>query len=131
MEAFGCVPGYLGPVNPVKPVTVIADRTVVNMSNFICGANQEGFHYTGVNWGRDLPEPIVADLRNVVAGDPDPQGGQLAIQRGIEVGHIFFLGDKYSKALGATFLETDGRSEERRVGKECVSTCRSRWSPYH
>src|SRR3546814_6401096 len=67
MEAFGCVPGYLGPVNPVKPVTVIADRTVANMSNFICGANQEGFHYTGVNWGRDLPEPIVADLRNVVA----------------------------------------------------------------
>ncbi|HWK71019.1 MAG TPA: proline--tRNA ligase [Burkholderiaceae bacterium] len=116
MAAFGCVPGYLGPVNPIGPVTVIADRTVANMSNFICGANQEGFHYTGVNWGRDLPEPEVADLRNVVAGDPDPQGGQLAIQRGIEVGHVFFLGDKYSKALGATFLETDGKPAVLQMG---------------
>ncbi|MFW7341517.1 proline--tRNA ligase [Pollutimonas sp. H1-120] len=116
MATFGCVPGYLGPVNPTGPVTVIADRTVANMSNFICGANQEGFHYTGVNWGRDLPEPEVADLRNVVAGDPDPQGGQLAIQRGIEVGHVFFLGDKYSKALGATFLETDGKPAVLQMG---------------
>lgn len=116
MKTFGCVPGYLGPVNPTGPVTVIADRTVANMGNFICGANQEGFHYTGVNWGRDLPEPEVADLRNVVAGDPDPQGGQLAIQRGIEVGHVFFLGDKYSKALGATFLETDGKPAVLQMG---------------
>lgn len=116
LDMFGCVPGYLGPIAPAKPLAVIADSTVANMSNFICGANTEGFHYTGVNWGRDLPEPVVADLRNVVAGDPDPQGGQLAIQRGIEVGHIFFLGDKYSKALGATFLEQDGKPAVLQMG---------------
>ncbi|MCC2596886.1 proline--tRNA ligase [Pusillimonas sp. MFBS29] len=116
LDTFGCIPGYLGPVNTVKPVTVIADHTVANMSNFICGANTEDFHYTGVNWGRDLPEPKVADLRNVVAGDPDPQGGQLAIQRGIEVGHVFFLGDKYSKALNATFLGTDGKPALLQMG---------------
>ncbi|SHI23852.1 proline--tRNA ligase [Pollutimonas bauzanensis] len=116
LDTFGCVPGYLGPIKPLKPVTVIADPTVANMSDFICGANDEGFHYTGVNWGRDLPEPQVADLRNVVAGDPDPQGGQLAIQRGIEVGHVFFLGDKYSKAMGATFLENDGKPAMLQMG---------------
>ncbi|HEY9280332.1 MAG TPA: proline--tRNA ligase, partial [Eoetvoesiella sp.] len=115
-DTFGCIPGYLGPINPVKPLSIIADFTVANMSNFICGANTEGFHYTGANWGRDLPEPAAADLRNVVAGDPDPQGGQLSIQRGIEVGHIFFLGDKYSKALGATFLETDGKPAVLQMG---------------
>ena len=113
---FGCVPGYLGPVKPVKPVTIIADTTVANMHDFICGANHEGYHLTGVNWVRDLPEPLVADLRNVVAGDPAPEGGQLAIQRGIEVGHVFFLGDKYSKALGATFLETDGKPVTLQMG---------------
>lgn len=113
---FGCVPGYLGPVKPVKPVTIIADTTVANMHDFICGANHEGYHLTGVNWVRDLPEPLVADLRNVVAGDPAPEGGQLAIQRGIEVGHVFFLGDKYSKALGATFLETDGKPATLQMG---------------
>ena len=116
LDIFGCVPGYLGPVNPRKPVDVIADHTVAHMNNFICGANQEDFHYTGVNWGRDLPEPQVADLRNVVAGDPDPQGGHLAIQRGIEVGHVFFLGDKYSKALNATFLDTDGKPALLQMG---------------
>ncbi|NYT64076.1 proline--tRNA ligase [Alcaligenaceae bacterium] len=116
LDTFGCIPGYLGPVNALKPVTIIADPTVAHMSNFICGANTEGFHYTGVNWGRDLPEPQVADLRNVEAGDPDPQGGELAIQRGIEVGHVFFLGDKYSKALGATFLETDGKPAMLQMG---------------
>lgn len=116
LETFGCVPGYLGPINTVKPVTVIADTTVANMSDFVCGANDAGYHYTGSNWGRDLPEPIVADLRNVVAGDPDPEGGSLAIQRGIEVGHVFFLGDKYSKALGATFLETDGKPAMLQMG---------------
>ncbi|HUH58755.1 MAG TPA: proline--tRNA ligase [Candidimonas sp.] len=113
---FGCVPGYLGPINPAAPVTVIADPTVANMSNFICGANEEGFHYTGANWGRDLPEPQVVDLRNVVAGDPDPEGGHLAIQRGIEVGHVFFLGDKYSKALNASFLENDGKPALLQMG---------------
>jgi len=116
LETFGCVPGYLGPVQPKRPVAVIADATVAHMSDFICGANIEGFHYTGVNWGRDLPEPRVEDLRNVVAGDPDPQGGTLAIQRGIEVGHVFFLGDKYSKAMGATFLEADGKPALLQMG---------------
>ncbi|UHL64330.1 proline--tRNA ligase [Paralcaligenes sp. KSB-10] len=116
LDTFGCVPGYLGPLKPLKPVAIIADSTVANMSNFICGANREGFHYTGVNWGRDLPEPEIADLRNVVAGDPDPQGGHLAIQRGIEVGHVFFLGDKYSKALDATFLDTDGKPTLLQMG---------------
>src|SRR5690606_6591968 len=116
LDVFGCMPGYLGPIDTAKPVNVIADRTVANMSNFICGANTEGFHYTGINWGRDLPDARVADLRNVVAGDPDPQGGELAIQRGIEVGHVFFLGDKYSKALGATFLEKDGKPAMLQMG---------------
>jgi len=116
VAAFGCPPGYLGPVNPVGPVNVIADTTVANMSDFICGANVEGHHLTGVNWGRDAPEPQVADLRNVRAGDPDPRGGALAIQRGIEVGHIFFLGDKYSRALDATFLEADGKPALLQMG---------------
>lgn len=113
---FGCSPGYIGPVNPKAPVTIIADHTVANMSNFICGANENGFHLSGVNWVRDLPEPEVADIRNVVAGDPDPRGGTLSIQRGIEVGHIFFLGDKYSKALQATFLDTDGKPAVMQMG---------------
>ena len=97
-DHFGCKPGYLGPIGTRKPVKVVADRTVARMSDFICGANDEGFHFTGVNWGRDLPEPdVVADIRNAVAGDPSPDGkGVLAIQRGIEVGHVFYLGTKYS-----------------------------------
>lgn len=116
LDTFGCVPGYLGPLNPLRELAIIADHTVANMSDFICGANEEGYHYSGVNWGRDLPEPIRADLRNVVAGDPDPQGGSLAIQRGIEVGHVFFLGDKYSRSLNATFLETDGKPAFLQMG---------------
>ncbi|MBV6272331.1 proline--tRNA ligase [Alcaligenaceae bacterium CGII-47] len=117
LETFGCVPGYLGPIQPRRELGgIIADFTVANMSDFICGANEEGYHYSGVNWGRDLPEPVRADLRNVVAGDPDPQGGRLAIQRGIEVGHVFFLGDKYSRALNATFLETDGKPAFLQMG---------------
>jgi len=115
---FHCAPGYLGPVG-VDPeaITVIADRTVAHMGDFVCGANEAGYHLSGVNWGRDLPEPaLVADLRNVVAGDPDPRGGTLAIQRGIEVGHVFFLGDKYSRALNATFLETDGKPAVLQMG---------------
>lgn len=114
--AFGCNPGYIGPISPKGQVTVIADKTVAHMSNFICGANEDGYHFKNANWGRDLPEPLVADLRNVVAGDADPQGGTLAIQRGIEVGHIFFLGDKYSRALQATFLETDGKPAIMQMG---------------
>ncbi|MBV6306061.1 proline--tRNA ligase [Candidimonas humi] len=116
LDTFGCVPGYLGPINTVKPVSIVADLTVAHMSDFICGANREGYHYTGANWGRDLPEPTTADLRNVVAGDPDPAGGRLAIQRGIEVGHVFFLGDKYSKALQATYLDTDGKPALLQMG---------------
>jgi len=116
VAAFGCKPGYLGPIGTRQPVQVIADLTVANMSDFICGANEEGFHYTGVNWGRDLPEPVKADLRNVVAGDPAPEGGKLAIQRGIEVGHVFFLGDTYSRKLQATFLETDGKPALMQMG---------------
>ena len=116
VATFGCKPGYLGPIGTRQPVQVIADLTVANMSDFVCGANEEGFHHTGVNWGRDLPEPITADLRNVVHGDPAPEGGQLAIQRGIEVGHVFFLGDTYSKKLNATFLETDGKPAVMQMG---------------
>ncbi len=118
VEHFGCKPGYLGPVKTAKPVRVIADRTVANMSDFVCGANQEDFHLRGVNWGRDLPEAeLVTDLRNVVAGDPSPDGkGTLAIQRGIEVGHVFFLGTKYSEALKATFLDETGKPAIMQMG---------------
>ena len=118
VEHFGCKPGYLGPIKMAKPVRVIADRTVANMADFICGANQVDLHYRGVNWGRDLPEPEqVADLRNVVEGDPSPDGrGHLAIQRGIEVGHVFYLGTKYSSALKATFLDESGKPATLEMG---------------
>ena len=108
---FGCEPGYLGPLHMQKPVQMVVDREVAAMSDWICGANEADFHMTGVNWGRDLPGPtLVADLRNVVAGDASPDGkGVLAIERGIEVGHIFYLGTKYSRAMGATFLGEDGK----------------------
>jgi len=106
--AAGCSAGSLGPVGLSIPV--IADRTAACLGNFVCGANEDGVHLTGVNWGRDLPEPELADLRNVVAGDPSPDGrGSLAIARGIEVGHIFQLGTKYSKAMQATVLDEQGR----------------------
>ncbi|HWP12854.1 MAG TPA: proline--tRNA ligase, partial [Ramlibacter sp.] len=97
VDHFGTKPGYLGPISPRKPVKIVADRDVAVMADWICGANEEDFHFTGVNWGRDLPEPdVVADIRNVVEGDPSPDGkGQLAIQRGIEVGHVFLLGSYY------------------------------------
>jgi prolyl-tRNA synthetase len=116
-SAFGCKPGYLGPVG-LSGVTIVADRTVAAMSDFVCGANQVDHHYTGTNWGRDLPEPqLVADLRNVVVGDPSPDGeGSLAIQRGIEVGHVFYLGRKYSEAMGATFLAEDGKPRHFEMG---------------
>ena len=110
-EHFGCKPGYLGPIGLKKPVKLVADREVTVMADWICGANEVDFHITGVNWGRDLPEPdAVADLRNVVAGDMSPDGaGELAIERGIEVGHVFYLGTKYSKAMNATFVGEDGK----------------------
>ena len=96
---------------------VTADRTVAAMSDFVCGANEEGFHLTGVNWGRDLPEPQAADIRNVVAGDPSPDGkGRLEIARGIEVGHIFQLRTKYSEAMKATFLGEDGTAKPFEMG---------------
>ncbi len=117
-EHFGCKPGYLGPMGARKPVKVVADRTVALMSDFICGANEANFHLTGVNWGRDLPEPeVVADIRNVVEGDPSPDGkGRLAIQRGIEVGHVFFLGTKYSRAMNATYLDENGKPQLMQMG---------------
>jgi prolyl-tRNA synthetase len=118
VEHFGCKPGYLGPVKTKQPLTVIADHTVAKMHDFICGANQENAHLSGVNWGRDLPEPtVVADLRNVVSGDRAPSGtGQLAIQRGIEVGHVFYLGTKYSEAMKATFLDETGKPALMEMG---------------
>ena len=117
-EYFGSKPGYLGPIDPKKPLKIVADRTVANMSDFICGANEGDFHMTGVNWGRDLPEPdVVADIRNVVEGDLSPDGkGKLAIQRGIEVGHVFFLGTKYSKDMNATFLDETGKPQLMQMG---------------
>ena len=113
-DHFGCKPGYLGPIGTRKPVKVVADRTVALMSDFVCGANEADFHHTGVNWGRDLPEPdLVADIRNVVAGDPSPDGkGRLEIQRGIEVGHVFLLGTKkYSEPMNACFLDENGKPQ--------------------
>lgn len=117
-SALGCVPGYIGPVGVnAGKVKVIADRAVVAMSDFVCGANEAGFHLTGVNFGRDLPEPEVADLRNVVAGDPSPDGkGHLEICRGIEVGHIFQLRSKYAKALNCAFLDENGKSQIMEMG---------------
>lgn len=117
IEYFGTPPGYLGPVKTNKPLTIVADRTVANMSDFICGANQEGHHLTGVNWGRDLPEPIIADLRNVIAGDASPDGkGVLEICRGIEVGHVFQLGTRYSESMNAVYLDEKGQSQPMVMG---------------
>jgi prolyl-tRNA synthetase len=117
-DHFGCKPGYLGLINMRKPVRVVVDREVAVMHDWICGANEPDYHYTGVNWGRDLPEPdLVADLRNVVAGDPSPDGqGVLAIERGIEVGHVFYLGTKYSRAMNATFLDANGKPQFHEMG---------------
>ena len=118
VQHFGCKPGYLGPIGTARRVKVVADRTVAAMHDFVCGANDEDFHYTGVNWGRDLPEPdVVADIRNVVAGDPSPDGmGALAIQRGIEVGHVFYLGTKYSESMNASFLDESGKPQWFQMG---------------
>jgi prolyl-tRNA synthetase len=118
VEHFGTMPGYLGPIGMKKPVRVVADREVAVMSDWICGANDEGFHFTGVNWGRDTPEPhAIADLRNVVEGDRSPDGrGMLAIERGIEVGHVFYLGTKYSQPMNATFLDEGGKPQLMQMG---------------
>src|SRR5574339_1116224 len=95
----GSEPGFLGPVAPKAKIRVVADRSVAAMADFVVGANEKGYHLAGVNWGRDLPEPDqVADIRSIVAGDPSPDGkGTLGIARGIEVGHVFALGRKYSE----------------------------------
>jgi len=116
LDTFGCKPGYLGPIGTRKPVRLVADRTVANMSDFVTGANEEDFHYTGVNWGRDLPEPQVADVRSVVAGDPSPDGkGVLAIQRGIEVGHVF-AGLPYPETMNVNFIDESGRPARMLMG---------------
>lgn len=111
----GAGTGSLGPIN--LPIPIVIDRTVANMDNFSAGANQDGKHYFGINWERDLPVPHIADLRNVVEGDPSPDGkGVLQIKRGIEVGHIFQLGTKYSAAMNATVQGEDGRPQTMIMG---------------
>ena len=116
VSSFGCTPGYLGPLN-LSNVRIIADHTVAMMSDFVCGANQKDYHYCGVNWGRDLPEPEVADVRNVVEGDPSPDGqGVLSLCRGIEVGHIFMLGTRYSDSMKATYLDERGQAQWLAMG---------------
>jgi len=114
-EATGCEPGFLGPVG--LRLKVHADRAAAALADFVCGANRRDLHLTGVNWGRDLAEPEVADLRNVVPGDLSPTGrGHLSIVRGIEVGHIFQLGAKYSEAMNATVLDDGGRAVTMLMG---------------
>jgi len=116
-QACNAPAGYLGPVGVGADVTVVADRTVANMSDFVCGANLVGHHLTGVNWVRDLPEPVVMDLRNAVIGDPSPDGkGVVDICRGIEVGHVFQLGTRYSEAMGCTYLDQQGKSQPMVMG---------------
>lgn len=117
IAAFGSRPGYLGPVGLNEDVAVYADLTAADMSDFTCGANEEGFHISGVNFGRDLPEPVKMDLRNVVEGDKSPDGaGELKLQRGIEVGHVFFLGTRYSEAMNATYLDENGKPQLLQMG---------------
>ena len=118
VEATGCAPGYLGPVALRAGVPLIVDRSVDVMSDFVCGANEKDFHLRGVNFGRDAREPDqVADIRNVVNGDPSPDGkGALEILRGIEVGHVFALGARYSEDMGATYLDANGQSHPIEMG---------------
>ncbi|MCS0611841.1 proline--tRNA ligase [Massilia kyonggiensis] len=117
LEAYGTVPGYLGPIGTKQPVNVVADRTVANMADFVCGANEADYHLTGANWGRDVAEPLVADLRNVVEGDASPDGkGLLAIERGIEVGHVFQLGTAYSAAMNCVYLDEKGQPAPMQMG---------------
>ena len=116
-QACNAPAGYLGPVGVSADVTIVADRTVANMSDFICGANDAGHHLTGVNWGRDLPEPLILDIRNAVIGDPSPDGkGVVDICRGIEVGHVFQLGTRYSEAMGCTYLDQQGKAQPMVMG---------------
>ncbi|MBL0029735.1 MAG: proline--tRNA ligase [Rhodanobacteraceae bacterium] len=118
LDHLGSEPGFLGPIAPRKTIRVVADRSVAAMSDFVVGANERGFHIAGVNWGRDLPEPEVADIRNVVEGDPSPDGqGEIRIARGIEVGHVFQLGQKYAEAMGATV------ADEQQKARVCYMGC--------
>ena len=115
LAAAGCAPGSLGPVGLNIPV--IADHSAAHLGDFVCGANSDGKHLTGVNWGRDCAEPVVADIRNLVEGDPSPDGeGTVRMARGIEVGHIFQLGDKYSRAMNATVLDENGKETPMIMG---------------
>ncbi len=118
IDHLNCVPGFIGPLSPVKKITIIADRSVAVMHDFICGANEKGFHLKGVNWLRDLPEPdFVADIRNVVEGDLSPDAkGTIKIARGIEVGHVFQLGQKYADAMQALVLDDQGKSRVMYMG---------------
>jgi len=116
-DYLGSEPGFLGPVQPRKAIRVIADRDVAAMADFVVGANEIGFHIAGVNWGRDLPEPeTIADIRNVVEGERAQDGGELRIARGIEVGHVFQLGRKYSTALQFTVLDENGKAAVPAMG---------------
>ena len=118
IDHLGCKPGFIGPATVhSQKMAIFMDRAVAVMSDFVCGANEAGFHLTGVNFGRDLPEPVVADIRNVVAGDPSPDGkGSLEICRGIEVGHIFQLRQKYAEALNCAYLDESGKSQTMEMG---------------
>ena len=117
-DHLGCEPGFLGPVAPKTAIRLIADRSVAALHDFVTGANEAGYHLAGVNWGRDLPEPdLVADIRNVVEGDPSPDGaGTLRIARGIEVGHVFQLGRKYAESMGMTVLDEQGKAATPTMG---------------
>ena len=115
-DYLGSIPGFLGPVAPSKGIRVIADPEVAALADFVVGANEAGFHLAGVNWGRDLPEPEIADIRNVRAGDRARDGGELKIARGIEVGHVFQLGRQYAQALNATVLDENGKAAAMTMG---------------
>lgn len=113
---LGSEPGFLGPLNPAQPIRIVADRDVAALADFVIGANEAGFHIAGVNWGRDLPEPEVADIRNAKAGDRAADGGELKVARGIEVGHVFQLGRQYAQALNATVLDENGKAAVLAMG---------------
>ncbi|MCE7526091.1 proline--tRNA ligase [Polynucleobacter sp. IMCC 30228] len=117
LAACGSPPGYIGPLGLKLPVTIVVDRTVANMTDFVCGANDAGYHFKGVNWGRDLPHASVFDLRNAVVGDPSPDGkGMVDICRGIEVGHVFMLGTRYSEAMKCLYLDAQGQAQPMEMG---------------
>ena len=117
LAACGSPPGYIGPLGLKLPVTIVVDRTVANMTDFVCGANDAGYHFKGVNWGRDLPHASVFDLRNAVVGDPSPDGkGMVDICRGIEVGHVFMLGTRYSEAMKCLYLDAQGQAQPMVMG---------------